>query len=170
VELIAMDPIKPANTYAATPAGAATFRNGPHVFKVYYVDITGREHPERYEWALCGQSRDAVLDRLRAAHIEGVGFVVSFPHITKVFRFAPSAETIMHVRAFRTPDFEPIDLQREEGYLEFACYAEAIIAADEYRFWAEARTVEEYLRRTSEWRDAIILDHTKLGSYVAAHP
>ena len=49
-----MEPIKPANTYAARPSGTAIYRHGAHVFKVYYVDIYGREHPERYEWALCG--------------------------------------------------------------------------------------------------------------------
>lgn len=160
-----MDPVKPANIYAAYPSGTATYRHGPHVFKVYYVDIAGREQPERYEWALCGRSRDGVLNLLAQASVEGIGAVVSFPHITKVFRFAPSAETILHVRAFHTADFAEINLQREEGYLEFACYAEAIIAADEYRFWAEARTVEEYLRRWSEWHDAVIVDHTKLAEY-----
>ena len=162
-----MEPIKPANTYAAYPGGTATYRNGPHVFKVYYVDITGREHPERYEWALCGRSRESVLNLLAQASVEGIGAVVSFPHITKVFRFAPSAETIMHVRAFKTEDFTEIDLQREEGYLEFACYAEALIAADEYRFWAEARSVQEYLQRWSDWQDAVIVDHTKLGEHFA---
>jgi hypothetical protein len=160
-----MEPIKPANTYAAYPSGTATYRHGPHVFKVYYVDITGREQPERYEWALCGRSRDSVLNLLAQASVEGIGAVVSFPHITKVFRFAPGAETIMHVRAFKTEDFAEINLAREEGYLEFACYAEAIIAADEYRFWAEAQTVEEYLRRWSDCRDAVIADHTKLQVY-----
>ena len=160
-----MEPVKTANTYAAYPSGTATYRHGRHAFKVYYVDITGREQPERYEWALCGRSRDSVLDALREANIEGIGAVVSFPHITKVFRFAPSAETILHVRAFHTEDFAEISLQREEGYLEFACYAEALIAADEYRFWAEARTVEEYLQRWSDWREAVVTDHTKLKEH-----
>jgi hypothetical protein len=160
-----MHPIKPANSYDARPAGQAVYRQGPHAFKVYYVDIVGRSQPERYEWDRCGRDRDAVLAALAAVPVEGVGCVATFPHITKVFRFAPSAETIMHVRAFNTADFAVIDLQREEGYLEFACYAEALIAADEYRFWAEARTVEEYLQRWSPWSAATIVDHTKLGAH-----
>jgi len=162
-----MQPIKPCNTYAARPSGTAVYREGKHAFKVYYVDIYGREQRGRYEWDLCGRPRESVLEGLRRLEIEGVGFAVSFPHLTKVFRFAPSAETILHVRAYWTKDFEEVDLEREGEYLEFACYAEAVIAADEYRFWAEARSVEEYLERWSEWNDATVVDHAKLARYYA---
>lgn len=162
-----MEPIKPANTYAARPAGQAFYRRGRHAFKIYYVDIIGRQQPERYEWELCGRHRDDVLAALAQANIEGIGFVVSFPHITKVFRFAPSTETIMHVRAFNTADFTEISLQREEGYLEFACYAEAVIAADEYRFWATAPHVEQYLQAWSAWQEADIADNAKLARHFA---
>ena len=41
--------------YAARPAGRAVYENGRHVFKVYLIDITGRSHPERYEWDRCGR-------------------------------------------------------------------------------------------------------------------
>jgi len=160
-----MNPIKPANPYAAYPSGVVLYRQGRHVFKVYYVDITGRDQPERYEWALCGRDRDSVLAHLRETGIEGVGFVAAFPHITKVFRFAPGAETIMHVRAFNTADFAELNLLREEGYLEFACYAEALIAADEYRVWAEADSVEAYLEHWCAWEEAPVRDHTKLARY-----
>ena len=163
-----MDPIKPCNPYAARPAGTAVYRDGRTAFKVYYVDIYGRQQRERYEWDLCGRPRQEVLEHLRAAGVEGVGAVVSFPHITKVFRWAPSAETICHVRAFWTKDFSEVDLQREEGYLAWACFAEAIIAADEYRFWAEAGSVEEYLARWSEWQDAPVRDNGKLARYFGA--
>ena len=160
-----MDPIKPANTYDARPAGQAVYRQGPHVFKVYYVDIVGRSQPERYEWDRCGRSREALLKALASVPVEGLGCIIAFPHITKVFRFAPGAETIMHVRAFSSADLAPIDLQREEGYVEFACYAEAIIAAEEYRFWAEADSVEQYLQRWAHWDAAPVRDHAKLGRY-----
>lgn len=160
-----MEPIKPANPYAARPAGTAVYQNGLHVFKVYYADIYGRSEPERYEWDLCGRPRNSVLEALKQFNFEGVGFVVSFPHITKVFRFAPSAETIVHVRAYWTPDFAIVDLAREEGYMEFACYAEAIIAAEEYRSWAEALHVEEYLQRWCQWTDAPVREAAKLRQY-----
>ncbi len=163
-----MEPIKPCNTYAARPAGVATYENGQHVFKVYYVDIYGRAEAERYEWDLCGRPRDWVLGKLAEAGIEGIGFVVSFRHITKVFRFAPSAETVMHVRGFWTEDFSEVDLEREEDYTEFACYAEAVIAADEYRFWAEAESVPAYLQRRSDWTDAPVADNAKLACYFGA--
>jgi len=163
-----MEPIKPCNSYAARPAGTATYQHGQHVFKVYYVDIYGRAEPERYEWDLCGRPREAVLDGLAEAGIEGIGFVVSFPHITKVFRFGPSAETVMHVKGYRTEDFSELDLQREDGYLEFACYAEALIAADEYHFWAQAQSVEEYLEQRSDWADAPVMDNSKLAAYFGA--
>jgi hypothetical protein len=162
-----MEPITPCNSYAARPSGRELYRCGPSCFKVYYVDIYGRQQPERFEWDLCGRPRTSVLERLEAAAIEGVGVVVAFPHITKVFRFAPSAETIMHVRAFWTPSFEEVDLRREEGYLEFACYAEAVIAAEEYRLWAEADSVEAYLTRWADWSDATVTDHAKLARHFA---
>lgn len=160
-----MDPIKPVNTYSAKPSGFAVYRRDRHVYRVYYVDIVGRAEPERYEWDRCGRDRQTVLNALEAAGVEGIGFVVAFPHITKVFRFAPSAETIMHVRAFSTPDFNEISLGREEGYMEFACYAEAIIAAEEYRSWAQAPSVHEYLARQCDWHDATIGSHDKLARY-----
>ncbi len=163
-----MDTIKPCTVYNAVPSGTAVYQNGLSTFKVYYVDIVGRDKPERYEWDCCGMPREQVIALLADAGIEGVGVVASFPHITKVFRFAPSAETIMHVRGFWTPDFSPVDLSREEGYTEFACYAEAIIAADEYRYWAEALSVEAYLNQWSPWAQAPVRDNMKMARYFNA--
>jgi hypothetical protein len=160
-----MDPIKPANPYDARPAGTAVYRLGDSVFKVYYVDIVGRQQPERYEWDRCGRTRESVLEQLAAVPIEGIGAICSFPHITKVFRFAPSAETIMHVRAFATPDFAELDLAREEGYMEYACYAEALITAEEYRYWAQAASVDEYLSQWCEWSQAAVRDAAKLSRH-----
>ncbi|MFP3903064.1 MAG: hypothetical protein ACLFWB_02360 [Armatimonadota bacterium] len=162
-----MHEIEPCKPYTARPAGTSMYRLGDHAFKVYYVDITGRDDPERYEWDECGRDRTEVIDSLTAAEIEGVGFVVAFPHITKVFRYAPSAEILQHVRAFDTADFSEIDLRREDGYLEFACYAEAIIATAEYRLWADAGSVKEYLAQWTEWEMAAIADNEKLARYYA---
>ena len=86
-----MRPIAACQTYAARSAGRAVYENGPHVFKVYLIDITGRSHPERYEWDRCGRDRDSVLTGLKRAGVEGVGFVCAFPHIAKAFRFGPES-------------------------------------------------------------------------------
>lgn len=160
-----MHEIEPCKPYTARPAGTSMYRRGDHAFKVYFVDIIGRDEPERYEWDRCGRDRTEVIDHLSSAQIEGVGFVVSFPHITKVFRYAPSAETIQHVRVFDTRDFSEIDLEREESYVEFACLAEAVIAAAEYRLWAEAETVRAYLARWTDWEQTGIHDSAKLAAY-----
>lgn len=159
-----MEPVKPCNPYTGRSAGTAMLRlpDGKSAFKVYYVDITGRSQPERFEWDRCGRPRAAVVEHLEAAGVEGVGFVIAFPHITKLFRFGPNPEIVLHVRAWNTADFAPLPLERGAEYYEFACLAEAIIAADEYRFWAAARTVEEYLDRWCEWPVAPVLEHAKL--------
>ena len=135
------------------------------VFKVYYVSIIGRDEPSRFEWAHCSIQPHDFEDRLMKSKLEGVGFVTAFPHITKVFRFAPAGETVMHVRAFNTPELTTLDLAREDGHMEFACYAEAAIAAEEYAFWASAKTVEEYLARFSAFEDGPIARHDKLSAY-----
>jgi hypothetical protein len=139
--------------------------DGKSVFKVYFVDIIGRKQPERYEWKLCGRSQEDFLARLKALRIEGVGFVIAFPHITKVYRYGPNPEIVINVRAFKTDGLEPLSLERSEGYMEFACLAEAVIAADEYRSWANARSVEEYLKSWSSFEDGPIVEHGKLGRY-----
>ena len=134
-------------------------------FKVYYLDIIGRDDPRKYEWAHCPLSQDEFAERLRNAGLEGVGFITAFPHITKVFRFAPAMETVLHMRAFTTADLAPLDLARDDGFMEFACYAEAAIAADEYHAWAQAETVEEYLAYASPFTDGPVTSNTKLAEY-----
>lgn len=157
--------IKPCNTYAARPSGTVLYTSGRSSFKIYYADIYGRSNPERFEWDRCGRPRQSVVEHLRRLGLEGIGAAVSFPHITKLFRFAPSAETIMHVRGYWTPDFSEADLNREDGFVEFACYAEAIIAAEEYRFWARTETVEAYLQKWVDWADAPVVDCAKLSRH-----
>ena len=163
-----MEPVVPVNTYAARPAGSEMLRLGDGIsaFKIYYVDIIGRSDPSRFEWDACGRDRSTISEGLARLGVSGVGFVTAFPHITKVFRFAPSAETILHVRAYSSADFSEISLDRDAGYVECACLAEAVIAADEYRFWAEAPSVETYLERWCDWPLSPIVDNTKLATYV----
>lgn len=146
----------------------AVMADGKSRFKVYFVSIVGRDQPERYEWAHCGLAPAEFVRRFSAGADEGVGFVTAFPHITKVFRYAPEAEILLHVKAFNTRDFAPIDLGRGAGYVEFACYAEAALAADEYHAWARSRTVAEYLDFWSAQQEAPILDHAKLRAWSTA--
>jgi len=165
-----MLPIRPCATYAARPAGRARYENGPHAFKVYFIDIPGRAQPERYEWDRCGRERESVLAGLERAGVEGVGFVCAFPHIAKAFRFAPEGETNLHVRAFRPADFADLDLGREDGYVEYACLAESVIADAEYRLWAAARSVEAYLAGWVDWPAVAVADEAKLRRYYVGRP
>lgn len=140
--------------------------DGISAFKVYYISIIGRDDPRKYEWEHCPLSPADFAIRLQSAGLEGVGFITAFPHITKVFRFAPAMETVLHVRAFSTADLTPLDLERDDHYMEFACYAEAAIAGDEYHAWAQAGTVEEYLASFSPFTDGPVISNTKLADYV----
>ena len=142
-----------------------TMPDGKSVFKLYYLSIIGRDEPARYEWDLSAITPGDFQASLLKSSLEGVGFVTAFPHLCKVFRFAPGMETVLHVRAFHTRDLAPLDLSREEQHTEFACYAEAAIAADEYRAWARAGAVEEYLRAFSDFEDGPVISHAKLADY-----
>jgi len=104
------------------------------------------------------------------ARLEGVGFVTAFPHIAKVFRFSPQAETVLDVRAVNPADLSPVNLDRGEGFVEFACLAEVLIAADEYRLRAEAHTVQEYLAGHSGFSEARVADNRKLQRYWEGTP
>jgi hypothetical protein len=160
-----MQPIAPCQSYAARPAGRAVYENGPHAFKVYFIDITDRRQPELYEWERGGRDRESILAGLKRAGVEGVGFVCAFPHIAKAFRFGPESETVLNVRAFRPADFAELALDRSDGYVEYACLAESVIADAEYRLWARARTVEEYLEQWVDWDPVTVVDQGKLGRH-----
>lgn len=162
--------IKPCRTYHSKTVARTLLRmpDGRSAFKLYHLSIIGRDEPAKFEWgrgAFTSQAHEALV---RNSGWEGVGFVTAFPHITKVFRFAPAMETVLHVRAFQSPDLKPLDLARDEGFIEFACYAEAAIAADEYHAWARAATVADYLAYASPFDDGPIVSHTKLAAYAAS--
>ncbi|MBT3374177.1 MAG: hypothetical protein HN742_33900 [Lentisphaerae bacterium] len=163
-----MQPIKPCNTYHAKISGRDLFRgkDGKTALKVYFVDIVGRPDPSRTVWAACGLTQEAFLEALgEAKGVEGIGFITAFPHITKVFRFGPENEICMNVRAWDTQTMAPIDLARSQDYVEFACLAEAALAADEFACWAGCSTVEEYLAYRSDYADGPISCHSKLLTY-----
>ena len=69
----------------------------------------------------------------------------SSPARGSIARYMPKAEIILTLKAFETQTGKPINLDRGEGFMEFACLAEAVIANDEYRAWGEAENVEQYL-------------------------
>lgn len=162
--------IKPCPPYDSRVDGRKLLRlpSGPSAFKIYYVSIPRVENPGRTDWAHSPLKQDGFEAALARLAPEGVGFVTAFPHITKIFRFAPSAETILHVKAYKTPGLEPLDLAKPDGYLEFACYAEAELARDEYALWAKAKTVEEYLGAFSHFAGGGIADNAKLAAYAGA--
>ena len=146
-----------------------TMPDGLSTFKVYFVSIVGRDEPARYEWEHSELSQEGFLERFAQSGVEGVGFVTAFPHITKLFRFAPAMETVVHVRAFNTVDMTSLGLDRGQGFVEFACYAEAAIGADEYHAWAAAKSVEEYMASRSSFDDGPVVSSGKLGEYAGRH-
>jgi len=139
--------------------------DGKSVFKVYYISVIGRDKPEQYEWAHCPHTQDDFEKMFLAGKQEGIGFVLAFPHVTKVFRFSPYMETILDVSEFNTVDMQPKDCSREDGSHEFACYAESAISADEYAAWSKAATVAEYIEFRSEKTDFPIANNAKLAAY-----
>lgn len=166
-----MQPLKPANPYHAAIVGRDLLNGADSrsAFKVYFVDIVGRADPTRTEWAKCGLRKEDFLTALaRTDGVEGVGFVTAFAHITKVFRFGPESEIVMNVRAWHTQGLAPLDLDRSDGYAEFACLAEAKLAADEFRFWAQAESVTSYLATWSDYAGGHIAVRDKLVRYWGA--
>lgn len=159
--------IQPCKPYHATLAARKriTMRDGKSSFKIYFLSIIDRENRSRYEWELADTGIGEMEAQLLDAGIEGVGFITAFPHITKVFRFAPEAETVLHVAGFDTPSLTTLDLGRGSAWVEFACYAEALIAADEYSFWSTAVDIPEYLERFSTFEDGPIVSNDKFGRY-----
>ena len=160
--------VKPCDKYHAVLEDKDVFRgaDGKSVFKIYYMSIIGRDDPTKTEWPKCDMSRESFVGGLENLEgLEGVGFITAFPHITKVFRFDPQRESIMNVRSWRTPDMTPLDLARAEGYMEFACLAEGVVAGHEFAFWAEAESVEKYLEKRSSFADGRIVRSDKLLAY-----
>ena len=161
--------ISAAKPYHARLDRAALLRlpDGKSVFKVYYVSLLGRESAGKYEWSKEELESDSFANKIAYVGLQGVGFVTAFPHITKAFRFAPSSEILLHVRAFNSKTLLELSLAREDLHVEFACLAEALIAADEYRFWAAANSVDEYLKSFSAQGEMQVANFSKLAVYWA---
>ncbi|MDA0745434.1 MAG: hypothetical protein O2954_02890 [bacterium] len=142
--------------------------DGKSAFKIYYLSIIGRDKPELYEWEHCAPSTEQFEETFRASSHEGIGFITAFPHITKVFRFSPVMETVMDITEMNTNDLEVRDCPRDDEYHEFACYAEAVIAAEEYHAWAKATSVDEYLKFRCTIEDFPVASNTKLATHWTA--
>ena len=139
--------------------------DGRSVFKLYLLSIIDRDEPMLYDWASSRLSISEFKVRFCERGYEGVGFVTAFPHITKVFRYAPEVETVGDVRELHTATLDEMDCNRGDQYHEFACYAESLIAAEEYRAWAKANSVDEYLQFRCSLSDFPIVNHNKLSDY-----
>ena len=159
--------IAPCRNYHAQTASRSLLRmpDGRSVFKVYYISIIERDRPDLYEWRCCRQTPLEFENTFLAGNHEGIGFVVAFPHVTKIDRFSPSGETNLDVREFNTEAMSPRDCSRGDGYHELACYAEAILAADEFCAWAKAGTIDEYLSYWSQAQDFPVISNIKLADY-----
>ena len=159
--------IAACRTYHAQTVGQSLLRmpDGISAFKVYYLSVIGRDRPELFEWQRSPRTQNQFEQEFLAGGHAGIGFVVAFPHVTKIFRFSPGAETILDVREFHTEGMRQMDCARGDGYHEFACYAEAVIAADEYHAWAKAATVEAYLASRSAAADFPVGSNTKLAAF-----
>ena len=159
--------ITPCRTYHAQMVGQSVLRmpDGKSAFKVYYISVIGRDTPERFEWEHCPRTQKSFEKAFLAGGHEGIGFAIAFPHVTKIFRFSPAMESIMDVREFHTEGMRHMNCSRGDGYHEFACYAEAVIAAHEYHAWAKAGTVEDYLASRCDEADFPVVSNTKLATY-----
>ncbi|MEW6357171.1 MAG: hypothetical protein AB1696_12655 [Planctomycetota bacterium] len=158
--------VKPCSPYASKVCETQLVKmpDGKSAFKVYFVDITGRDKPERYEWGASGMSKDDFLKRIKASGAEGIGFITAFPHITKMFTFGPSPETNLYTNAFKTPDLSRLDLNYS-GSTEVACAAEMAIGAAEFEMWLRAESVEDYLARFAAAGATAFKNHAKLRAY-----
>jgi hypothetical protein len=159
--------IATCQNYCAVSSGTTLLNmaDGKSAFKIYYLSILGRTQPELYEWDQCSLTRDDFARRFLSGAHAGIGFVTVFPHITKIFRFAPSMETVMQVKAFETRSMVPQVCSEDDGFWEFACYAEAVIAAEEYRVWAASSSVAEYLTFWCPGSDFPLITSNKLRQY-----
>lgn len=159
--------IAECNSYHAQTVGQNLLKmpDGKSVFKVYYLSVIGRDRPEQYEWRHSPFTPADFEETFLGGRHEGIGFVIAFPHVAKIFRFSPYKETILDVSEFHTQDMRLRDLSRGDGSHEFACYAEAEIAAAEYGAWARAETIEDYLAFRCGQVDFPVVSHMKLMAY-----
>ena len=101
--------ITPCRTYHAKTVDRGILRmpDGHSVFKLYYISNIGRPTPELFEWQHCPRTPKEFEAAFLAGGHQGIGFVTAFPHVTKIFRFSPGAETIVTAARASTPEDWP---------------------------------------------------------------
>ena len=97
-------------------------QDGRSVFKLYLLSIVDRDEPALYDWASAGLSISEFKVCFRERGYEGVGFVTAFPHITKIFRYAPEVETVVEVRELDTDTLDELDCNHNDQYHDCLLY------------------------------------------------
>jgi len=162
-----MKTIKPCPPYYARLERFTVLNmpDGKSVYKIYYISRLDRDKPELYEWPFSQLTQESFEDSFLAGGYEGIGFVIAFPHVTKIFQFSADKETILDVKEYITAQMQTREMPKIDGFHEFACLAEALIAAEEYKAWASARSVDEYLAYRCDLMDFPVLSNIKLSEY-----
>ena len=161
---------EPSVPYTSEPSGTAVLTAGAKSrFKLYFLQILGREDRSRYEWAEARRTKEQTIDQLRSQSLQGIGFACLFPHITKVFSFgSPDGcrETNLYVRAFGGDPLQPIALEYGQS-VEVACAGEMDIACKEFALWRRCANVEEYLEEFVRPSTCGFADHQKLRRFLS---
>jgi len=162
---------EPSVPYTSEPSGTAVLEvDVKSRFKLYFLQILGREDRSRYEWAEARRTKEQTIDQLRSQSLRGIGFACVFPHITKVFSFGSpqgERETNLYVRAFGGDPLQPIALEYGRS-MEVACAGEMDIACKEFALWRRCSSVEEYLEEYVRPSTCSFADHQKLREFLSA--
>ena len=134
-------------------------------FNVYVLSVIEREQPHVFDWQSYDYTPADFENRVNSG-IRGLGFITGFPGITKIFRYPSQIETVVDVGCFDVRLFEGVSSDRGEGYYEFACYAKAVIVADAYHAWPNAKTAPDYLKFFSTSTDPPFAWPGKLATYL----
>ncbi len=62
--------------YACRSAGQKLYLSNQTKIKIYFVDIYGRQFPERYEWSKSSLQQDTIDQLLKEKNIKGIGIAV----------------------------------------------------------------------------------------------
>ncbi len=143
---------------------------GEVVGKAYFLDIRGREDPERTEWDYASLDRDEVLRGLEGLLTDGDVYVAGiFPHVTTVWKWGNPLEGNQETNLYRvlflnTGDLSPAEWTGEYGAI--GCPAEIALVCEEARLWAESGSVEEYLERFASFDPVCVREPNKLREHL----
>ena len=144
--------------------------------KTYFVSLIGRD-PQKYEWASCDYSQKEVMDSLESELLKSPNLkiphiVVSFPHLTRVYRWGdPRIETeretnIYQVLFEKNEDLVNNTLKRENTN-EIVCPGEIYLLEHEMINRAVSSSLFNYLTRfTSDHRNIHIKNSNLIRDYL----